>query len=73
MGRFAEHERIVAPVAQSSIHTCPGRQGLPHRGPGDEARTERRSHGLDHRPFVYSEITPTFDRGGSPLAWEQRD
>jgi Pentapeptide repeats (8 copies) len=34
MGRFAEHESIVAPVAQSSIHTCPGRQGLPHRGPG---------------------------------------
>lgn len=28
------------------------------RDPGGEARAERRSHGLDYRPFVYSEITP---------------
>src|SRR6266536_3454632 len=39
----------------------------------DEARTERRSHGLDHGPFAYSEITPILRRSRGPLAWEQRD
>src|SRR6266511_1923952 len=39
--------------------SLPWPAGSDARGPGGEARTERRSHDLDHRPFVYSEITPT--------------
>ena len=34
MGRFAEHESIVAAVARSSSRARPGQQGLAHRGPG---------------------------------------
>jgi hypothetical protein len=72
MGRFAEHESIVASVARSSSRARLASRvwRIAVRG---QARAERRSHGLNHRPFAYSEITPILDRSSGPLAWEQRD
>ena len=57
MGRFAEHESIAAPVAivERYLPWPAGSGASQSRG---EAWTERRSHGLDHRPFVFSDITP---------------
>ena len=58
MGRFAEHKSIVASVA-GVVEPCPPWPAGVWRitVPG-QARTERRSHGLGHHPFAYSDITP---------------